>query len=533
MSKKINNPKPETKKAETPFSPWFNDKIMLGLTAVLIGLYYYYSKISTGFYQHDEIAHFFNMRDFWNNPNAILGNWPKTGYKLIYAAPSLLGSNFLIFFNALLSALSCFIAYKTAKIFSEKWAPLAFFLLAAQPFWIELSFRNFADSFSGLILLLGVWAYYKDKLVLSSLFISYSTLIRQEFLLIGVAMGIYLLIKQKWVPAFLLALFPLLYNLWGYMATGQPLYLITSATETSDLYSSTFVKHGFFHFFKMSMVVWGSLSSALVFLALIFVIKDFKIINKSESPNIIPAVIAFLIYFLIHGVFNWEAVNFGASPNLRYMNAIGPLMAVIAVWAFEHYNQSNEKNNSLAGKISIIIWVVLVLVFQTKENNGVVFTDKKDMLPFGLAIVSLAALLIPIKNNAKLSLLIAAALVGSLPLLQPRKLTPEEAEMDKISKLVIKNENPQAKVFCNHTMYSYFYEKQTGKIPTNVVSMDSTGILESPQGSIVLWETHYSFRKDFPSVSFEFLQANQDKFEFLQQFESKDKRFQAIVIKKK
>ncbi|HEX7415255.1 MAG TPA: hypothetical protein VF411_14515, partial [Bacteroidia bacterium] len=50
-----------------------DDKKALWLTLVVFLCYVAYSFLAKGFYQHDEIGHYFNMREFWNNPNVILG----------------------------------------------------------------------------------------------------------------------------------------------------------------------------------------------------------------------------------------------------------------------------------------------------------------------------------------------------------------------------------------------------------------------------------------------------------------------------
>src|SRR5579872_3025287 len=102
------------------FSP--DDKNALWLTLAVFICYVGYSFFSAGFYQHDEIGHYFNMREFWNNPNVILGNSAKTGYKLVYVIPALLGNKFLVFFNSAITAFTCFLVYKIAQTIGSKFA---------------------------------------------------------------------------------------------------------------------------------------------------------------------------------------------------------------------------------------------------------------------------------------------------------------------------------------------------------------------------------------------------------------------------
>jgi len=154
-----------------------DDKKALWLTLVVFLSYVAYSFFSKGFYQHDEIGHYFNMREFWNNPNAILGNSAKTGYKLFYVLPALLGNKFLIFFNAGITAFTCYLVYKVALRIGSKFAWLAFFMLALQPYWIQLSFRNYADTFSGFILASTLFFHYRKKYITASL----SSLLQESY----------------------------------------------------------------------------------------------------------------------------------------------------------------------------------------------------------------------------------------------------------------------------------------------------------------------------------------------------------------
>ena len=82
------------------FSP-ISTKLALILTLVAACLYFAFSFVSEGFYQQDEAVHYVSMKRFWFNPNRILSNWEKPGFKLVYALPSLLGVHFVTFFNCL------------------------------------------------------------------------------------------------------------------------------------------------------------------------------------------------------------------------------------------------------------------------------------------------------------------------------------------------------------------------------------------------------------------------------------------------
>lgn len=530
--------------------PW-GDKEAWILSALSALAYYFYSTKSPGYYQHDEIAHYFSMLEFWDDPNTILGNWAKTGYKLVYVIPALLGSKFLLLLNCLVSAFTVWLTYKTASLFTKKYALLAALLLATQPFWIELSFRNYADSFSGLVLLGAVFFHYKNKLIPAALLLSYGCLIRQEFYIIGVVYGVYHLLNKKWAPAFLLALFPVLYNFWGYLHTGELLYLIEDTRKTSEVYADQFGKHGFFHFWRTSFVYWGPVVVTLGVLFFSILIGNYKKEKARKIFELNPVFIwvPLAIYFLLHSLFNWEALSLAASPNLRYMNAIGPLAAILGAIGLEAWPALKDKRTPYL--ISLGGFLLLAVAFMAYKDNGVVLLSEEEQSfgPWLIALATVVLLLVKLEYKTLSLILAALSLVGGVSLLQPKKFGEEDKTMKNMVKWLAKEGKDQQHVLTNHTLFQYFYEKEEGHAHPHQTSIDSAYVHEAPVGSVLIIDSHYSLRKDFPAPSTQIrdnylqtrdfsqainaiIQENNGDYQVINQFTSADQRFGAIVLEK-
>ena len=530
-------------------APKSQDTLALAISGIAALAYYLYSFKSTGYYQHDEIAHLINMGEFWDKPSSILGNWPKTGYKLVYAIPALLGTKFILLLNCVFAGLASFLAYKTAALFDKRYALLAAVLLATQPMWIEISFRNYADSFSGLVLIAAVYFHYKEKWLWAGLLLSFSTLVRQEFFLVAIPYGIFLLTQKRWLAAFMMGSFPVLYDIWGAIHTGDPLYLWTSSRETSDLYSEQFARHGFFHFWRMSFVVWGAVTTLL---AVVFSIQTIeatatKSIKEKFGQNPWFLLIPALIYLLIHSLFNWDALALGASPNLRYMNGIGPVLAVMATVGLASWEKNRAKPN-----LYLIVLVVALLAyaaFAAYENNGVVLTEESTYTLFFFGVAAVGFLFMKLSVNTQILVYSGLALVSGLISLQPKKPSPEDLAIDSMVKWMVKQNKDDATLFTNHTVVPYYFDKQAGHLPTHMESLDSAKIAEAPLGSLLIIESHYSLRMDFPAPSEQvraeylqdhdfqkainsIIQINNGNYQVVNQFVSKDQRFGAIVLEK-
>ena len=536
-------------KETAPKAEKSQDTLALAVSGIAALAYYLYSFKSTGYYQHDEIAHLINMNEFWDKPSSILGNWPKTGYKLVYAIPALLGTKFILILNCLFAGLASFLAYKTAAFFDKRYALLAAILLAVQPMWIEIAFRNYADSFSGLVLIAAIYFHYKEKWLWAGLLLSFSTLVRQEFFLVAIPYGIYLLTQKRWLAAFLMGSFPVLYDIWGAIHTGDPLYLLTSSRETSDLYSEQFARHGFFHFWRMSFVVWGAVSALLV------VLFSTQLIEATVQKNLkerfarnpwflfIPA----FIYLLIHSLFNWDALALGASPNLRYMNGIGPVLAVMAAVGLSAWEKS--RSNPRIHLIAMVVALGAYAMFAAFEHNGVVLTEESDYSLFFLAAITVGLLFMKLSVNVQLLVFSGIALISGLLPMQPKEPSPEDLAINSMVKWMVKQDKDDATLFTNHTVVPYYFDKQAGHLPSHMESLDSAKIANAPVGSLLIIDSHYSLRLDFPAPAEQvranylqdrdfqkainsIIQINNGNYQVVNQFVSKDQRFGAIVLEK-
>ena len=534
-----------------------DDKKALWLTLVVFLCYVGYSFLSKGFYQHDEIGHYFNMREFWNNPNIILGNSAKTGYKLIYVIPALLGNKFLVFFNSAITAFTCFIVYKIAKLIGSKFAWLAFFMLALQPYWIQLSFRNYADTFSGFVLASTLFFHFKKKYIGAALLLSFAGIVRQEFLLLIPIYGVWHLLNKRWLCFILLGIFPLINNIWGFMATGEPLYLLTASTKTAARYADEWPRQGFDHYFKLSIVIWGATQCfLLIVLFLQFMAKRADQFKKDEfakdypqsndrSNSILFLSVPFIFYFLVHCIFNWESIKLGAATggNLRYMTAIAPIVSLLGVYALDQYKYLSKKTFIWVGGAIYLLCVALFMSYY--HNNVILITEADrqtgeaaphDYVPLLFSIATFICLLMLPKQKSLTTAFIVTSFLFIVFAVRPFKQTPEDVTMEKITSSMISKKyiDQNRTIYVNHTLFKYFYDKKKHGVYKNQLYMDSLTLETAPVGSIVIWESHYGYRPKLNkyAVPADYFQRRPTQFTLLQNNISSDQRFQVVVFEK-
>lgn len=515
--------KKELENLEKPLS----EVQVLGLTLLTSMLYIGYSFFSDGFYQHDEAAHFINMRTFWFDPTIILGNWAKPGYKLLYVIPALVGPFAVTVVNALFSGFTAYFVFKIAKELNLKLAFFAFFLMASQPLWVQLAFRNYSEIPTAFLVSLGLWLFFKEKYALTALVISYLTLLRQEFYVIGVLYGAYLLYQKKWKSIPVMLVFPAFIHVWGWLATDDPMYLISSTLGTASTYKDAYPRLGFDHYFKMISVITGP----LVMLGVLLGFKQSW--TQRWTPGYVLASLS-LIYFLIHCVFNWQSVKIGASTggNLRYLTVIAPSLSLIAVYGIQQWLDAQKRE--LVDWILVGGYALVTLLFLSYQHNNIAFTSEKSFVPITFVLVFSAALVWAPKKWILPTLSLIHIIYITISV-KPYERSPEDHAVKQVVDWATKQGLFNKPTMTQHTLFYYF----TGKVqqelgPQNFNTIIQETVDEAPKGTIIFWDSHYSYRPQLRPTSLphtHFLDKPEE-FKALGQFVSTDKRFGVLVFEK-
>lgn len=464
--------------------------MLIGLSILLAFSYFLYSFQSTGFYQQDEAAHFISMREFWYAPNSVLSNWAKAGYKLIYAVPSLLGSNAVTFLNCIFSAASAFLAYKIAQKAGSKVPLLAFLALASQPLWFNLAFRNYSEIPTAFLLALAVFGQQRQKFWLSALALSYVSFIRQEFLPLLGLYFLWLAYQKQFLALVLTTIFPLIQNIWGGIVKNDPLYLLNQILKSGSEIAAAYPRQGFEHYFLMSVTIFGS-----VVVALFLVYGVHKILQKNSSSWEIWFPI--LYYIFLQAVFNIQSIPIGPAGggNLRYLLLVSPLLAVTAALAADQLSASLFRKKVLA---VLGIFAFIVAIFMTYENNYIFLTEERDWKPlFGVLMVLFLAIFK--LNPRQYAFGFGFALFfTALIIIRPIARSEEDKTCEKLAKWYLDYESKNGKkaLLLHHAMFYYFLERTSYDFEPKATIINEKTLESLPKGGLIIWDSHYSYRPE-------------------------------------
>lgn len=462
---------------------------LLGLCGLIAVVYIVYSFFSDGYYQHDEAAHFLSMRRFWFEPNIILSNWSKPGFKLITAPVSLLGPQALVVFNSLVAAASCYLAYRLAEAVDARIPLVAVLLLCLQPLWLQLSFRNYSEPITALILVGAVLAHYRDRDWLAALLLSYTAMIRQEMYPLIALFGLWLLVRRDFRAVALLAVFPLVHNVWGWAATGDPNFVVNNVLGFSGTAQDAYPRQGFLHYPTMSLTIFGGLSLTFLFA---YVAQGVARKVKWHWFILIPV----LAYVGMHVVFSIQSFKVGPSTggNLRYLIVVAPLVAVLGALAAGRLAEMRSFKDRKPEIFAAALLGVFTLLFLSQSHNNIVLTGERDLAPFLTVLMAGVLIAVPMTRRKLTAAVAVVAALSALLVVRPYQPSPEDGAVRAVVDWIQEYDIDEEPILMNHTMLYYFLGRIEQEMTPGSGRITEDSVREAEPGTIIIWDSHYSYR---------------------------------------
>lgn len=493
-------------------------------------IYFIMSKYSVGFYQDDEIAQYLNMVQFWTDPGVILGNNPKPGYKIFLVLPALISYDAVLIVNALIAAVTVYMTFFLIKAYNINYAFFGAILLGIQPLFFDLSFRSYSEIFTALCLVSVLMLYMRKNFILSALLLGYVFTIRQELALLLIVFFILFLKDKKFTAAICLAVFPILYNLLGFIKTGDIMFVLTEMQKVAGL---NYKSQGLMHYFKVYIYIVGPVSLTLFLLGFFGFFQN----KNNYSAYFKKYMLLYVTFIAVFIVQMLTMINDGPNPgNWRYLLHISPVCAVFATIGLNNLAVEKYKKTGL---VIAGIFALLILMFLSKGTDGFILTDESNYsnLLITVALIALAFMFsdkskIKYLNNLSVTYLILA-LVSLILIFKPKELSAENVAVKDVSGYL--NTLPDAKskkILSNHPILQ-FYSSQLKFNPNNFSSINKKSLNEVPDGSIIVWENHYGYRPEWGSDANMDVFQNDSNYVLLRQFPAADRRFIAYVFEKK
>lgn len=512
--------------------PIFTRWLPLLLCIILFVFYFIVSFISKGYYQHDELGHMTQILGFWREPLFYLtDSWSRGGYKILYAIPTLFGYHAVVTTNILFTVGAAWNAYRIARTYELKYVWLAILLTGLQPFVINLSFRCYAEVPAMFFITMLVYLYQQKKWIPVALVASYLFTIRAELSVFALMLGMFFLIKKKWIPFLCLGIAPVILNILGFCLTGDPLYLWHLMVQGG--LKDTYLRMGFFYFWLMLPEISGIViifTFITGYLSLLF----WKMKKWTAFKQYHAVLIVFTIYFLMHCAFTSQTFGFGRSGGVgRFMLVILPMIAVIGLIGINYLAAAENKWQKLAICSFAFLLLLLLLCRIDKVSslvyNGYTTLNFKTYNIAALSIAYILAIALIFKTESRAIVAGSLALIVSLYTLKCFKPFPfigEDKNMAAAAIWLFHSDNHPRQVYANHPVAGYEY----GRLIHNlwfVKSYNLRIISDAKPGDIFIIDQHYTDGRTRKQL------LSSEDFKILQKIDLNNTKQTAWVVERK
>ena len=511
-------------------------KVVTALFAAAILLILYWMIQSPRPYDDDSIDRYFMALAAPKLPDFFLSFWGRPLAILLYAGPAQFGYWFSAFVTVLLTAGTLYFTYQTAVARSMRNSWMVVPLLIAQPFFFITSFSLCTEPLAAFCLAWGMFLFEKKKTLPAVLVLSLVPLARSE-LVLALPIFAWLLFKEKkYVHILLLGSGLVVYQIAGMIATGDMLYLLSAGKSFAH---GQYANGPFDHYFERFIFITGP----VVFMfGLLRLAQDVRHKRLDVLNYILVVTLAIHVYLF------WKG-NVAHAGFLRHFVAIAPVIGLLALDGLNEWFRDDKPADKGFTLAVLAAGTVLVLLYYSVElfgNQALVnpATGQKqpEYMKFMIALLILILFVfnkfIGLRGSETKLVMLVSVMVSCVwyttSKQKPLQLAPEQLAVREAHDFYLeayKDKAPKTMVahswfffFDNYNHYlSQFYEKP-------LVEMRKENLADLPSGSIVIWDSHYSWR-----LSSNVQQAdlfNNDRFKLNREILSTDRRFGIYFFEK-
>jgi hypothetical protein len=291
----------------------------------------------------DSIMHYLFAKYAYQYPDHFFNQWAKPVYVLVTAPFAQFGMTGMKIFNLILSTITTWLTYKTARKLSVPNAALAALFAVFSPMLMIVTLSGLTEPLFACWMMIGIYSLLKNKKIFSLLWLSFLPFVRSEGLIILCVILLYLLAKRyfKYIP--LLFAGHIVYAMAGYSTYKDPLWIFN--TLPYAVWGSAYGQGTWMHFIRNLPFVISIPVCFLFVLGLLYgvfvltgklIFRDKKAITAEELYLVYGICI---VYFIAHSAF-WALGIFNSFGLTRVMVGIIPLIAIISLRGFDAVTQT-------------------------------------------------------------------------------------------------------------------------------------------------------------------------------------------------
>ena len=333
---------------------WLPAALALGATASLLALLALTSEtLGSG----DSFLHYLISRQAWSRPELFLDVWGRPVFTVVYAVPALLGLQAVRLWSVAISLVTCYATYRMAVAERSKLALMVIPLLVLQPEYLRASFDGLTELLFACLLALALWAFRRDRWLLSAALASLFSMARWEGILLILVWAFFLWSRRR-LLSFLVFVPHLLWNLFtaiyyrDWPAVLFPLDLLfRDRSFTPKTYSWT------------DLLYYPVNGLDLLGPALLLLAQLGLIVAGRRHKRLLTALVAMVAFYVL-AAWAMPGVRGAAVPMLRYFVCLAPLIVLYGLDGLNALLSVDRRSPWVASfLVLVLVEVAIVAVF--------------------------------------------------------------------------------------------------------------------------------------------------------------------------
>jgi hypothetical protein len=445
---------------QTPYRTNIQLFLSAATISTLLVLYITYGLLSTGTYYDDDIAHYMIARFSPQHPELFFSTWGRPAFTILYSPAALLGFSAVKVFSAIIAGATCAGGIYLARLYGLRWYWLAAVFIGLQPEFLRQSFSCLTELTFAFIFCIALIAYKKQNWPLMALASGWLPLARYESLPIVLLFALILIRHKKYHLLFFVAAPLLVQNGFWAVKERNISFLLFPFDKLFGLNPNA-VKPDYgtgdaFYYLRLLPVAYGGIGFLL-----------FCYGALREKIGILHLCV--LMYIGTLSITYWLLPSAGIAGYVRHLSVIAPAVGVLSAIGMEKF------------------FDYLASVFSASVGRR-------------YRVVALAA---------KIGIVLSLAFF-TVRTVQPFYLAEEQKTAMQAANWFKNSGYKDRLLLGSHTYFRYgidmdIYDRSVF-LPITVRNID-----QSPRGSIIVWDSHYSHRLKYQTP----LEILQDDTRFL------------------
>ena len=437
------------------------------IISMLVILYISYGLRSTGTYYDDDIAHYTIAHFSWNHLELFFNTWGRPAFTILYSPAALLGFSAVRVFSAIIAGATCACGIYLARLYNVRWYWLAAVFIGLQPEFLRQSFSSLTELSFAFVFCITLIAHKKQNWLVMALASGWLPLARYESLPIVLLFAL-ILMQQKKFHLLLLVAGPLLVQNGFWAIKEQNVSFLLFPFDKLFGLNSNAGKPDYrtgdaFYYFRLLPVAYGGIG---------FVLFCYGALR--EKVGVLHLCI--LLYMGTLSITYWLLPGAGVAGYVRHLSAVSPAVGVLSAIGLEKFFDS------------------LTTVFSASAQHS-------------CKVVALVA---------KISIVLTLTFF-TVRSVQPFYINKEQQVVMQAANWFKNSSYKDRLVLGSHAYFRYGIDidifDRSVFLPITVQN-----IYQSPKGSIIVWDSHYSHRLKW-QTPLEILQDG-TRFRLLQSWDS-------------